>query len=330
MGARHLTERSVLVYWRIWLVLVSGSFELLFYLLGIGFGLGAMVGSLPGPDGQPIPYQLFVAPALMATSAMNGRSTTAIFQHLQAELPAHVRGRAGHAAGGGGRAIGEIAWALIRGTLYAIGFFVVMFALGLVASILAVLTIPAAMLIGFAAAVGMAATTWMRKIQDFDSRWRWCRSRSSSRPPSSRYRPTPPSCRRSCSSPLYHGVELRDPTLGHVGPWLPVHVGYLGRARRRVGLFVCSRRLGSYPEVDRRTPSGGALWMLGSSVDDGVEPLEDDAAPASARPMKRSSRRMREPRPMASGCIVIVSTPPVASCAQRSSSRPDLQDLRGR
>lgn len=247
MGARHLIERSVLVYRRIWMVLVSGFFEPLFYLLGIGFGLGAMVGSLPGPDGQPIPYQLFVAPALMATSAMNGAiydSTFNIFFKLNFQRT--YEGVLATPLGVVDVAIGEIAWALIRGTLYAIGFYVVMFALGLVASPWAVLTIPAAMLIGFAfAAVGMAATTWMRKIQDFDllalvqiPLFLF----SATFFPLSTY---PPQLQAIVQlSPLYHGVELmRDLTLGHVGPWLLVHVGYLV-ALGAVGLFVCSRRLG--------------------------------------------------------------------------------------
>ena len=38
-----------------WIVIVSGFFEPLFYLLSIGFGLGALVGSVPGPGGAEIP-----------------------------------------------------------------------------------------------------------------------------------------------------------------------------------------------------------------------------------------------------------------------------------
>ena len=62
-----LVERNLYVYRHGWMVLVSGFFEPLFYLLGIGFGLGALIGTVPGPGGQPIAYQLFVAPALLAT-----------------------------------------------------------------------------------------------------------------------------------------------------------------------------------------------------------------------------------------------------------------------
>ena len=66
-------------------------------------------------------------------------------------------------------AVGEITWALIRGGLYAIGFLVVLAALGLVTSPLAILALPAALLLGFAVgAVGMAATSFMRTPQDFD------------------------------------------------------------------------------------------------------------------------------------------------------------------
>ena len=67
----RLIERNLYVYKHSWLVLLSGFFEPLFYLLGIGFGLGALIGTIPGPGGEPISYQLFVAPALLASSAMN-------------------------------------------------------------------------------------------------------------------------------------------------------------------------------------------------------------------------------------------------------------------
>ena len=50
---------------------MSGFFEPLFYLLSIGLGIGALVGSV-AINGQEIPYTAFVAPALLASSAMNG------------------------------------------------------------------------------------------------------------------------------------------------------------------------------------------------------------------------------------------------------------------
>jgi lipooligosaccharide transport system permease protein len=66
-------------------------------------------------------------------------------------------------------AIGEIAWALIRGGIYSAGFMVVMVAMGLTASWWAVAMLPAALLIAFAfGAVGMAVTTYMKTFQDLD------------------------------------------------------------------------------------------------------------------------------------------------------------------
>ena len=77
--ALRIIERNLLVYKHGWLVLLSGFFEPLFYLLSIGFGLGVLVGDVAGPGGQPIPYALFVAPALLGASAMNGAITESTF-----------------------------------------------------------------------------------------------------------------------------------------------------------------------------------------------------------------------------------------------------------
>ena len=81
IGSRRslrLIERNLYVYRHGWIVIFSGFFEPLFYLLSIGFGLGALIGTVPGPDGQPISYQLFVAPALLATAAGSASSPSAI------------------------------------------------------------------------------------------------------------------------------------------------------------------------------------------------------------------------------------------------------------
>ena len=61
----RLIERNVHVYRRGWMVLVSGFFEP-FYLLGLGFGLGTSSAMWAAT------IAVFVAPALMATAAMNG------------------------------------------------------------------------------------------------------------------------------------------------------------------------------------------------------------------------------------------------------------------
>ena len=55
-----------------WGVIATGFFEPVFYLLAMGVGMGALVGTVPGPDGAPISYAMYIAPALLATSAMNG------------------------------------------------------------------------------------------------------------------------------------------------------------------------------------------------------------------------------------------------------------------
>jgi lipooligosaccharide transport system permease protein len=163
--AHKVLERNVIVYRRAWGIIVSGFFEPIFYLLGIGFGLGTLVG-----DVGDIPYAAFVAPGLMATAAMNGalfESTFNLFFKLK--YAKTFDAILSTPLGPSDIAVGEVSWALTRGLLYAIAFLVVMLVLGLVLSPLGILMIPGALLIGLAAAaVGMAATTFMRKWQDFD------------------------------------------------------------------------------------------------------------------------------------------------------------------
>lgn len=169
-GPLRIVARNVTVYRRGWLPLLSGFVEPVFYLFSIGVGVGALVGDVIGPDGQPMPYEMFVAPALLASSAMNGAvydSTFNIFHKLRyakvydAVLATPLSPR--------DIAIGEVTWALLRGGMYAVAFLLIMVALGLVTSWWAVLVVPAAVLIGFAfAGVGLAGTTFMRSWQDFE------------------------------------------------------------------------------------------------------------------------------------------------------------------
>ena len=246
-GSAHLIERHARVYRHAWLVLVSGIFEPLFYLLSIGVGIGHLVGGVTGPGGQVVGYPSFVAPALLATAAMNGAiydSTFNVFFRLkyakfyEAALATPMRP--------GDIALGEIGWALIRGGLYAVAFMAVMLALGLVHSAWAVLDVPVALLIGFgSAAAGMAATTFMRSWQDFEFIMLATLPMfllSATFYPLSVY-PRPIQIVVECT-PLYQGVALmRGLTLGVVGPGLLWHVAYLA-LMGLAGLRVASGRIG--------------------------------------------------------------------------------------
>jgi lipooligosaccharide transport system permease protein len=249
IGSRRslrLIERNLLVYKHGWLIILSGFFEPLFYLLSIGFGLGALIGTIPGPGGVPISYQLFVAPALLASSAMNGAISESTFNFFfKLNYNKTFSAILSTPLSPGDVAVGELTWALIRGGLYAIGFMVVMVVLGLVVSPWVVLAVPAALLLGFAfGAVGMAATSFMKTWQDFDLIQLVILPLflfSATFYPIETY---PEALRVIVQlTPLYQGVDLiRSLTVGAISPILLFHVAYL-LVMGFAGLFVVSRRL---------------------------------------------------------------------------------------
>ncbi|MFP5336365.1 MAG: ABC transporter permease [Actinomycetes bacterium] len=244
--ARTLVERNLRAFRRGWVTLVSGFFEPVFYLFSLGVGLGALVGRVTTDSGAAVPYAAFVAPALLATSAMNGAvydSTFNVFFKLKyAKLYDSVLSTP---LGPRDVAVGEISWALLRGQVYAVAFLLVTVGAGLVESWWAVLALPAATLIGFAfAAVGMAATTYMRSWVDFDYVQLAILPMflfSATFFPLSTY---PDSLQWVVRvTPLYHGVAMvRDLMLGEVAVGILGHVAYFA-VMGLVGLVVAARRL---------------------------------------------------------------------------------------
>jgi lipooligosaccharide transport system permease protein len=170
--ARRLVERNILVYRHQWIIIFSGVFEPVFYLLGIGLGIGGIVGNVPERfvAGREISYLAFVAPALVATAAMNGAVFETIFNvFFKLNFAKTYDGVLATPMGITEIAIGEMLWALIRAALYAVAMFVIMLAFGLVLSPLGVLTVPAALLVAAAfAAAGLAGTSYLRTVNDFD------------------------------------------------------------------------------------------------------------------------------------------------------------------
>ncbi|MEW2013273.1 MULTISPECIES: ABC transporter permease [Microbacterium] len=153
-----------------WAVVLSGFFEPVFYLASMGLGLGALIGDVETSQGIPVSYAAFIAPALLAVSAMNGAiydSTWNVFFKLN--YGKLYEGMLATSLGPLDVALGEILYALLRGLLYATGFMIVMQILGLNLAWTAILAIPAVLLIAFGfASLGMAVTSYMKTFQHMD------------------------------------------------------------------------------------------------------------------------------------------------------------------
>ena len=242
---QRLVERSALVYRRTWIIVVSGFVEPVLYLMSVRLGLGGLVGEVDLGDGRVVSYASFVAPALMAAAAMNGAvydATMNVYFKLRyaktydtmLATPLEV----------GDVAVGEIAWAVLRGLLYAVAFAAALAVLGLAGSWWILAAIPACLLVSATfATVGMAATTYMRSWTDFE--WVGAVTMpiflfSATFFPTSSYGDA---AWLVTLSPLYHGVELVR--AAHGGRWdatLPVHAGVLV-AVTLVAATVVQRRM---------------------------------------------------------------------------------------
>lgn len=169
--SRAVLERSYIAFKSsTWVVIVTGFIEPVLYLLSFGYGVGKFVGNIDSGSGRMVSYAAFIAPGLLATSAMNGAifdSTWNVFFKLRESRLYH--GMLATSLGPLDVALGEIAWALFRGLIYAIGFMAVVAPLGLIPSWWGLLAIPAAVLIAFGfAALGMAVTSHFKTFQQMN------------------------------------------------------------------------------------------------------------------------------------------------------------------
>ncbi len=229
-----------------WVIVVSGFFEPVFYLLAMGIGLGTYVGDVTTTAGTTVEYAAYIAPALLAVSAMNGAvydSTWNVF--FKMHFGKLYDSMLSTSLGPLDVALGEISYALLRGLVYAAGFLSVMQVLGLNLSWTAVLSLPAVVLIAFGfASLGMAITSYMSTFQQMD----WVNIvmlpmflLSATFFPLTVY--PEPVQRVVQAMPLWHAVELvRGLTTGALGSGTLVHVAYFV-AMIAVGLLATTRRL---------------------------------------------------------------------------------------
>jgi lipooligosaccharide transport system permease protein len=173
-GARRagsVVERNVTtLQGAYWLVVLSGFAEPVLYMFSIGFGVGSLVGDMRLADGRVVEYAAFVAPAMLASSAMTGALAETTFNFFgKMKFMRLYEGILATPVRPFEIALGELAWAMARGGIYAVAFLAIMVSLGLTTVPRAAAAFLAALLIGFTfGAVGMALSTYMKSWQDFE------------------------------------------------------------------------------------------------------------------------------------------------------------------
>ncbi len=225
-----------------WIIVLTGVFEPIFYLLALGIGLGSYISGVTDAHGTVIPYAAFIAPALLAVSAMNGAvydSTWNVF--FKMHFGKLYQGMLATSLGPLDVALGEISLALLRGGAYGTTFLLVMQVLGLNLSWTALLALPAILIIAFGfASLGMGITSYLKTFQQMD----WIQFVmlpmflfSATFYPITVY-PQPIQWVVQ-AFPLWHGVELvRGLTTGALTPAMLGHLAVLpGDDRRRAVLY---------------------------------------------------------------------------------------------
>jgi lipooligosaccharide transport system permease protein len=169
-GALDVVAHHLMVYRRTWKgsMFVSFASPILF-LAAIGLGLGSLVGRGASSSLNGASYLSFLTPGLLAATAMQTafvETTYPIMAKIQwlrtydgmLATPLAVRDIL----------VGELGWLVLRLTMTAAAFFVVMLLFGTVHSIAALLVIPVAVLTGLAfGAPIMAFTATQRKDKGF-------------------------------------------------------------------------------------------------------------------------------------------------------------------
>ncbi|MEI6406139.1 MAG: ABC transporter permease [Actinomycetes bacterium] len=247
-GRPHtVMERSYIAFKSsAWIVVLSGFVEPLLYLFSFGYGLGKFIGSMNVGHGHVVSYAAYIAPALLATSAMNGAiydSTFNVFWKIKFDRI--YEGMLATSLGPLDVALGEIGWALLRGFAYAVGFTTVIVPMGLIRNWWGILAIPAAVLIAFGfAAIGMAITTYMNSFQQMNMIQVVMLPMflfSGSFYPLSVYPHWTQEIIKAL--PLWHAITLvRSLTLGDISMGLLPHIAYF-LVMIFLGLFFTTRRL---------------------------------------------------------------------------------------
>ncbi len=231
----RVLEYNVRVYRRTWHgSLFSTFFAPILFLASMGVGLGGYIDQSGSAALGGVPYAVFLAPGLLVAQAMQTASFESTYPimgnlvwdrvyHGMLATPITIRGIV----------LGQLAWMIVRLTIMASAFFLVMILFGVVQSPLGVLGIGAAVLTGLAfAAPIMAFAATQRNDSAFSVIFRFLITPlfifSGTFFPITQL---PPFLRWvAYLTPTWHGVNLaRSLSLGIIDPVLvTVNVAFLG------------------------------------------------------------------------------------------------------
>jgi lipooligosaccharide transport system permease protein len=161
----HLVERNFLV-WRKLLVpsLIANLADPLIYLLGLGFGLGALVGNV---DGRP--YGTFLAGGMLSYSTLNSASAEALYSAFSRLKVQRTWEGILHAPMTiDDVVVGEWLWAAAKATLSGAAILVVMYGFGFARGAAPLVVVPVLFAVGLCfSGIALIMTTLARGYDFF-------------------------------------------------------------------------------------------------------------------------------------------------------------------
>ena len=167
-GALRVLEHNLIVYRRTWKGSIFQSFlGPVLFLTAMGFGLGSLISRGPSRTVEGLSYVAFLAPALLAATAMQTafvETTFPIMARIQWERT--YEGMLATPLRVLDVLAGEFGWLALRLGLGSVAFFLVMVLFGTVQSLLGLVAVLVAVLTGLAFAAPILAWTATRRTTE--------------------------------------------------------------------------------------------------------------------------------------------------------------------
>ncbi len=160
----HLVHRNFLVWRKLMLASLIGNLaEPLIYLVGLGYGIGALVGSI---DGRP--YITFLASGMICYSTMNSASFEALYSAFaRLKIQRTWEGILHAPMTTDDIVLGEWLWAGCKALFSGSAILLVMYLFGIVHGIAPIAVLPVALLVGLSFAGIALVMTALAKSYDF-------------------------------------------------------------------------------------------------------------------------------------------------------------------